>query len=120
VLAKFVRYVVTGGTAAVVDLVGFAILQTFALPIVVCASASWIVAAVVNYLLTSRFVFSHRPSTSHGLMFISVAAIGLAINAGVTTICAEYLAVPPIAAKAIGIGTAFFFNFLANVRIVYR
>ena len=119
-LAKFVRYVMTGGTAAVVDIAGFVVLQAFALPILVCAIASWVVAAVVNYLLTSRFVFSSRPRASHGVIFVAVAAVGLAINAGVTTTCAGYLAFDPVAAKIIGIATAFFFNFLANVRIVFR
>lgn len=119
-LVKFVRYVMTGGTAAVVDIAGFVVLQAFAIPVLACAIGSWIVAAVVNYLLTSRFVFSARPRASHGVIFVAVAAVGLAINAGVTTICAEYFAFAPVVAKVIGIGTAFFFNFLANVRIVYR
>ena len=119
-VTKFVRYAITGGTAAVVDFIVFLLLLTLSLPVVVCAIASWIVAAVVNYLLTSRFVFSRRPSPSHGLKFVAIAAIGLSINVGVTTVCADYLSVAPALAKALGTGTAFIFNFLANVRIVFR
>jgi putative flippase GtrA len=110
----------TGGTAAVVDFIAFLLLLNLSLPVVVCAIASWIVAAVVNYLLTSRFVFAQRPSPAHGLKFIAIAAIGLIINVAVTTAGADYLSIAPAIAKALGTGTAFIFNFLANVRIVFR
>lgn len=119
-LAKFVGYALTGGTAAIVDLGGFALLVAVGLPVTFAAIVSWLIAALVNYHLTSRFVFMRTPTGRHGLVFLVAAAVGLSVNVGVTTLSAEVLGLAPVLAKLIGIGVAFMFNFLLNVLIVFR
>ena len=119
-ISKFAGYVVTGGIAAVVDLGGFHFLIGAGFPLVASAILSWFAAAVVNYSLTSRFVFGHMPNRQQGLVFLLAAAVGLSVNAGVTIFCAEYFSVAPVIAKFIGIGTAFVLNFLLNTFIVFR
>jgi putative flippase GtrA len=119
-ISKFSGYIVTGGIAAVVDLGGFRLLIASGFPLIASAILSWLIAAVVNYNLTSRFVFKHAPNRQHGLVFLLAAAVGLSVNAGMTTLSAEYFGADPVLAKFIGIGTAFFFNFLLNLLVVFR
>jgi|GEM_PF-1066739 len=119
-ISKFGGYIVTGGIAATVDLVGFRLLIICGLPLGASAILSWLIAVIVNYNLTSRFVFKLVPSRGNGLLFLLVAGIGLSINSSVTILCVEHFEILPSLAKVIGIGTAFGFNFLLNVLIVFR
>ncbi|MBS0270456.1 MAG: GtrA family protein, partial [Proteobacteria bacterium] len=83
-ISKFVRYIGTGGVAAIVDVSGFHVLLDAGLPIAIAASLSWLIAAFVNYHLTSRFVFEQAASRGRFLQFLLGAAVGLSINVGVT------------------------------------
>jgi putative flippase GtrA len=119
-LSKLLSYAVTGGIAAVVDAGGFALLVNTRLNVAVAGVLSFCIAAVVNYSLTSRFVFNRR-ATLHGfVLFLSAALIGFLTNIGITLIGVLALGLPPLAAKLAGIATAFLANFLINLRIVFR
>jgi putative flippase GtrA len=119
-LSKLLQYAVTGGIAAVVDAGGFALLVNARLNVAVAGVLSFGIAAVVNYSLTSRFVFN-RQATPHGfVLFLSAALIGFLTNIGITLIGVLALGLPPLAAKLVGIATAFLANFLLNLRIVFR
>jgi putative flippase GtrA len=117
---KLVRYFFTAGTAAVVDIGGFAALRLTPLPIVIAAATSFSVATVVNYLLSSRYAFNQTPTLrGYGLFF--VAAIGgLVANVSVTWAGSVYLGMAPVLAKVVGVGTAFLLNFWLNLRVVFR
>ncbi|UAK23417.1 GtrA family protein [Sphingomonas nostoxanthinifaciens] len=117
---RLLRYVGTGGTAAVVDIGLFACLVRAGLIVPLAACLSFAMAAVVNYWLTSRFVFGHRRSVAGFAQFLAAALIGLAINVSVTTLAAALLPIPPVVAKLIGVGVAFGANFLLNALIVFR
>ena len=119
-LSKLLPYAMTGGTAAVIDAGGFALLVNAKLGVAVAGILSFCAAAVVNYLLTSRFVFSHEASLRGFTLFFSAALIGLSINVGLTLLGFYVLGLEPLVAKLIGIGTAFFVNFLINLRVVFR
>lgn len=114
------RYVVTGGAAAVVDLGGFLILTSQNVAVAPAAIISFVAAAVVNYMLTSRFVFASKASLRRFVLFFAVALVGLAVNVGVTVLAATVLRLPPGFAKVIGIGTAFLLNFALNAGVVFR
>ena len=117
---KLFRYVLTGGAAAVVDVGGFVVLTGWAMRIVPAAVLSFAAAAVVNYLLTSRFVFA-RGATAQGFaLFFAAALFGLAINVVVTFLAATWLGLPAAPAKLLGVGTAFLANFAVNVGVVFR
>ena len=80
IVSKFLRYMVTGGIAAVVDVGGFALLINAQLNVLIAGIASFCAAALVNYLLTSQFVFG-RTATAHGFaLFLFAALIGLSVN----------------------------------------
>jgi putative flippase GtrA len=139
---RLFRYVLAGGTAAVVDLTIFTTLQVgFGLPVPLAACCSFLVAAVVNYTLSSVFVFGHALSVRQLAMFVGVALMGLTINVGVTVaadnlvpfaalleraasvvglapgVLGRFAAAP---AKVCGIGVAFLFNFYLNSTVVFR
>jgi putative flippase GtrA len=117
---KLFRYFFTAGTAAMVDVGAFAILGFIGVPIAAAAVASFCVAAVVNYLLTSRHVFNHA-ATMRGFGVFFVAAVGgLIVNVAVTLIGSLYLGIAPVLAKIGGVGAAFLINFWLNLRVVFR
>ncbi len=110
-------YGLTGGLAAVVDLGVFWALAA-RLPALEAAALSFLMAAAVNYRLSSQWVFRRDwRHPAQALRFGLFALAGLGINAGVTA----WLAAPlgPLAAKACGIATAFGVNFMMNVRWVF-
>jgi putative flippase GtrA len=117
---RFLQYGVTGGIAAVVDAGGFVLLVHAKLSIVVASCLSFCVAALVNYNLTSRFVFNRKASLRGFAQFMAAALIGLTVNIGVTFMGCSRWGLPPLAAKLMGIGIAFIVNFLINLRIVFH
>ncbi|HEY2871341.1 MAG TPA: GtrA family protein [Reyranella sp.] len=120
VLTKLVRYAVTGGIAAVVDAGGFALLLEAGLAVAAAGTLSFCIAALVNYGLSSRFVFA-RSATAQGFaLFFTTALIGLSVNLGVTLLGVYWIGLPPIVAKIVGIGTAFLVNFALNLLVVFR
>lgn len=119
-LSKLLPYAMTGGVAAIVDAGGFALLVNARFGIAVAGVLSFCTAAVVNYLLTSKLVFGRERSVRGFALFLSAALIGLSINVGLTLIGFYVFGLPPLVAKIVGIGTAFFVNFLINLRIVFR
>ena len=118
--SKLVKYFFSAGIAAIVDVSGFAMMRTTHTPIGAAAAISFCLAAVVNYLLSSRYVFL-RVASLRGFGLFFVAALGgLVVNVSVTLICNAQYAISPVPAKIVGIGTAFLFNFWLNQRIVFR
>lgn len=117
---KLARYIVTGGLAAVVDAGGFALLAWAGVTLAVAAVASFLAAAVVNYLSSSAFVFRQPPSLRRFSLFLAGALVGMLFNVGVTLAAIHMLACPPLIAKVIGIGCAFLLNFALNLLLVFR
>jgi putative flippase GtrA len=119
-VSKLLRYGVTGGIAAIVDAGGFALLLHAGLSVVMAGCLSFCIAALVNYRLSSRFVFDSQASLRGFASFLAAALVGLAVNVGVTLVGVFSLGLPPIAGKLMGIGIAFIVNFLINLRFVFH
>lgn len=119
-LPKIIAYAMTAGVAAVVDAGGFALLVQAGMVIPAAGLLSFAIAAIVNYLLTSRFVFAQSASLRGFALFFSAALVGLSVNVGLTVLGVYALGLQPVVAKLFGIGTAFFVNFLINLRVVFR
>jgi putative flippase GtrA len=119
-LRKLFLYFFTAGTAAVVDVGGFALLCLTPVPIAASAASSFCVAAVVNYMLTSCYVFNQTPTARGFGLFFVTAVGGLSVNVSVTLIGSMFFGVVPVLAKVLGVGTAFLLNFWLNLRIVFR
>ncbi len=115
------RYALAGGTAAVDDIGGFQGLSLAGLPVLAAAVLSFLMAACVNYLASARWVFRGEwRSMRRAASFLFGACIGLAVNAGSTTLLALGAHWPPLAAKVAGVGIAFGVNFAINALWVFR
>lgn len=119
VSAKLARYVLTAGTAAIVDLGGFAALTAAGLAVFWAATASFLFANVINYLLSARFAFGALPTWRRYPLFLASSGLGLGINVAVTSLVVQAGWTEPVPAKLIGIGTAFTANFMMNLRVVF-
>lgn len=119
-LTKLMGYGLTGGIAAIVDAGGFALLLRAGLGVAAAGATSFCAAAVVNYILSSRLVFTGRTSAQGFSLFFVVALIGLSVNLGITLAGVYWFGLPPLLAKIAGIGIAFLVNFALNLRIVFR
>lgn len=117
---KLVRYFFTAGSAAVVDVGGFAILRMTSMPIAISAVVSFCIAAAVNYLLSSRYAFHQVPSLQGFGLFFVAALGGLTVNVLVTLAGSLYLGIMPVLAKIIGVGISFLVNFWLNLRVVFK
>ena len=114
---KLIRYLFTGGTAAIVDIGGFRLLSFLRTPIVAAAACSFCMAMVVNFLLTSRWVFRVKATGEVFAFFLMGAFLGLLVNVAVTSVGVIYLDLPRTVAKSIAIGTTFLLNFWINTRV---
>lgn len=117
-MVKLFSYALTGGTAAIVDAGSFIALLHAGLPATPAGTVSFCIAAVVNYRLTARHVFSRDTSLRGFLLFLLGALGGMLVNVGVTTFAITE-GLTPLIAKILGIGVAFFINFAINSRIVF-
>jgi putative flippase GtrA len=117
---KLFRYFLTAGAAALVDVGGFAVLEALGVPIAIAAVASFGVAAVVNYRLSSRHAFDAVPTWRGFGVFLLAALGGLLVNVSVTLLCTHYLGWQPVLAKIAGVGVAFLANFWMNLLVVFR
>ena len=112
-LPRVLRYALSGGLAAVVDIGGFALLA-LALPgVLLPAMLSFLLAAAVNYRASAGWVFGQDwHDGRRAARFLVAASGGLAVNAGATALLAASVQTPPLAAKVAGVGLAFGVNFL--------
>lgn len=117
---KIVKYAGTAGVAAIVDVGLFWVLSETSISLTIAAVASFLVASVVNYVLTARYVFQSPISLANYGWFLSAASLGFAINVGVTLYFSQIIGVWPPLAKIIGVGIAFFANFAMNALLVFR
>jgi putative flippase GtrA len=114
------RYTLTGGCAAVIDIVGFSWLSTTSLPPVVTATISFLASNIVNYVLTSRFVFFASLGMGRYAAFLTGSAFALAINVSLTSAAIMLTSMPSMLAKAVAVGLTFLLNFWINSKVVFQ
>src|SRR5882762_268215 len=83
-VSRLLEYAVTVGIAAVVDAGGFVLLVNAKLSIVLASGLSFCIASLVNYNLTSQFVFNREATLRGFAPFMAAALIGFTVNIGVT------------------------------------
>jgi putative flippase GtrA len=122
---KFARYFVVGGIAAIVDF------SVFGLLLLALGSQSWfaanamsfVVATVVNYVLSIRFVFSSGARfsrTNEMLLVFLVSLIGLGVNQSAMWFFYRVAGWHLWLAKCGATGVALAWNFTARKHFVFR
>ncbi len=118
---QFMGYLMTGGLAAVVDIGLFHLLAPRLGGLLLPAVCSFLVAAVVNYTLSSVWVYQRAwRSLRRAGLFLLFASLGLAVNAGATWYLGSQWLLPATLAKVGGVGIAFVMNFLLNTLVVFK
>jgi putative flippase GtrA len=115
-----VRYAITGGVAAVIDVGGFACLSLTAMPVISAATCSFLTATVVNYILTSTFVFRTRVTFKRYFRFLAGSLFSLLVNVILTSFGAIILSLPRIESKAVAVGITFVLSYRINSRLVFK
>ncbi len=122
-LAGIARYFLVGGAAACVDIGLFMLLaQSAGMPYQAAAAASFLLATLVNYVLSVRFVFvsgARFGRKSELALVYAVSAAGLAINALVLWAGVEAAGLPLLPAKLAATGLVFFWNYFARRHFVF-
>jgi putative flippase GtrA len=122
-LQALIRYFFVGGAAACVDIGLFALFaKAFGWPYLQVGIASFVLATLVNYWLSVRFVFvsgqRFRRRWEVAMVF-AVSLVGLGFNALVLWLCVEVAYVDLIVAKVIATGVVFFWNYFARRVLVF-
>jgi putative flippase GtrA len=120
---RLIRYFGVGGAAAVVDIGLFTLFAVaLGLPYLRVSAASFIIATLVNYFLSVRFVFvsgrRYSPRWEIVLVYV-VSAIGLLINQAVLAAAVEVVQSSMIVGKVAATSTVFFWNYLARRLVIF-
>ncbi len=117
------RYFVVGGVSACVDIGLFlAFAQGLGLPYLRVAAASFVIATLVNYFLSVRFVFASGQRFGRRweiAMVYLVSGVGLALNQAILFLCVEVAYLGLLLSKLTATGTVFFWNYLARRLLVF-
>jgi len=118
-----VRYFVVGGIAALVDWLLFALLNlALGLPWFPAATAGFIAATVVNYLLSIRFVFQSgvrfRRAHELGLVF-AVSGVGLLVNQLCMWLLIAHFGAPAMLAKMQATAAVFLWNYSVRYFFIF-
>ena len=121
---KLIRYFCVGGVAASVDIALFAAVVQFAgLPWFLVAISSFVLATLVNYFLSIKYVFDSgvrfRKRDEVVLVFFA-SSLGLVANQGILWILIEVQGMHVILAKIVATGGVFFWNYAARRLFIFR
>lgn len=118
------RYGFVGGTAFVVDFVAlYLFTEVCHIYYLVSASLSFVLGLVVNYLLSTVWIFRDGKMKNRWMEFIVFALIGvvgLGLNALVMWFFTDLLSVYYMASKAISTAIVFLWNFFARKLILFH
>ena len=120
---RLIKYFFVGGAAAAVDIGLFSLFTIF-------LGFSWfsvsiytfLLATLVNYLLSIRFVFesgARYPKHVEILGVFVISALALLVNQIVLYIAIEWLDLHLIFSKIIATGTVFFWNYFGRSRLIF-
>ena len=120
---RIVKYFFVGGTAAVVDIGLFSFFAGYlGWPWIPVSISTFILATLVNYLLSIRFVFEsgvrHQRHVELVGVFV-VSGLALLVNQVVLYIAIELVGLQLIISKIIATGVVFFWNYYGRSKFVF-
>lgn len=122
--SQFFRYLITGGIALVADFAILYLLTRFAdVHYLVSAIAAFLIGLLINYELSSRWVFSHRTVRNRAAefgIFAAVGVIGLGLNELGLWLLSGTGGVHYLRAKAMTTAIVFLWNFGARKVALFR
>lgn len=125
---QVLRFVISGGLSAIVDLGLLALLQlSFGLAVPVARTFSFIAGTTTAYLINSRWTFRSGQSAKSFLAVVALYTLTFFINVGLQTFCDPLFQswgwAPPVAMVAafiIAQGTGTTINFIVQRTLIFR
>ena len=121
---RIVRYFFVGAVAAAVDIGLFTVFaRLLGYNYFVVAGCTFVVATLVNYLLSVRHVFESGARfgrTGEVALVFAVSAIGLAINQGVLFVAVDKLGLDLVLSKILATGIVFLWNYQSRANLVFK
>ena len=123
-MKRIARYFGVGAMAAAVDIALFYLFaKTLGYNYLVVGTLTFIVATLVNYVLSIRYVFRSGvrfARTQEMLLVFAISAVGLALNQLALYAGVSKLGLGLLLSKVCATGAVFMWNYLARARIVFR
>jgi len=122
-LRGLARYFFVGGAAAVVDIGLFWLFaKHLGMPYIPVGTATFVLATLVNYWLSIRFVFVSgqrlRRRWEVAMVFV-VSGAGLVFNSAILWLAVEKLRFELMVAKLAATGVVFFWNYFARRVLIF-
>lgn len=120
---QILKYAVVGGTAAVVDVSLFVVFaQILEFPYLLVGFITFLLATLVNYLLSIKFVFQsgvkHSKKKEVILIYL-VSAIGISLNLLILFLSHEFLHFQLFISKIIATGGVFLWNYYIRKQYIF-
>ena len=121
---KLIKYFFVGGCAAIIDIsIFFVFAKLLNFNYLIVSAVSFIIATLVNYLLSIRFVFQTnlRFETKTELILVYIiSSIGLLLHLFILYMFIDQLFFEKMISKFIASGTVFIWNFAARNYLVFK
>lgn len=119
---QIAKYATVGTIAAIIDFgVLFLLTDEFGLYYLASATCSFILAAIVNFILNRNWTFqSNGQKRKQFPVFLMVATSGLLINVNIMYFSVERLGMYYLMAKVLSSGIVIMWNFFGNKFITFK
>jgi putative flippase GtrA len=120
---EFLRYLIVGGGAFVVDYGTLLLLTKIAgVNYLISATIAFLLGTFVNYLGSISFVFTQRAMMNihlERLLFITIGALGLVINDGMMYLLTGVMLIDVTFSKLITQAVVLLWNYLARKKLLF-
>ncbi len=123
-MIQLIKYGLAGFAAAVVDIgVLYALTEHAGVYYLLSATISFCLGVLINYIISTKFVFKkHRLASKNRefAIFFAIGVLGLLLNLLLIWALTEHLNVYYLYSKYVSVAVVFFFNFNARKFILFK
>ncbi|MDB5180431.1 MAG: hypothetical protein JWO54_189 [Candidatus Saccharibacteria bacterium] len=120
-IVRLTKFLLSGGTAALVEYVVFLLLQHFMVGLLIANSISFLCGFVVSFILNRSWVFSSNGAVKKQLgSYTILAGINFLISNGVLWLLVEALNIPSPVAKLFTMVMIACWNYVLFSKIIFK